>query len=97
MEIKRIVSDQIRKIESDKVRKVKEESTKTSSVSNDSLHLSDTAKTYSEAVGYAKNVDTAENIDMKKVEEIKRKVEDGYYSKNSKVIDEVVRSLVNDL
>ena len=97
MEIKRIASDQIRKIESDKIRKIKDDTAKTSSVLLDYLHLSDTAKTYSEAVSYAKNVDTADKIDTRKVDEIKRKVDEGYYTKNPEVIEEAVRSLIGDL
>ncbi len=97
MEIKRIASDQIRKIESDKIRKVKEESSSLISKSADSLHLSDAAKTYSEAVAYAKNIEQSSRTDSKKVEEVKRRVEEGYYSKNPEVLDEVIRSLVNDL
>ncbi len=97
MEIKRVLSDQLQKLESSKTKKIRDEQSVKQAVPNDTLKLSDTAKTYSEAVEYAKKIDNDSSASTKRLDDIKQKVSNGYYSKNEEVLEKTVQNLLQDL
>lgn len=94
MEIRKILAGHINKVDRKKSDKIRKKSEISKNIKSDEVALSKEAKIYNESIELAKKAEADTAVREKLVNEVKDKIQKGYYQKH---LDEIVDKIGDDV